>query len=127
MTDLDPDIAAFRAADSDEARAGVLLAAPVNTLLRWRQTFERMCDVVGFGEGRRYLAALSAAMNARRERGLIATQPLESAKVDLYGVIEGHRRRAPGEAGKADRPSLPVQRPARSEPPEGGDSVRADR
>ena len=93
MTEIDPDIAAFRDADSDEARAEVLLAAPVNTLLRWRPMFLKMCVTVGFAEGTTYLDALSRAMNIRRERGFIATQPLESAKVDLYGVIAGHRRR----------------------------------
>ncbi len=91
---IDPDILAFRLADSDAERAGVMLEAPVGTLLRWREAFERMCDTVGFTAGTDYLKALSSATRARRNRGGFGTMALDGAQSRLLELVDRGEGRA---------------------------------
>jgi hypothetical protein len=70
----------------------VLLAAPVGTLLRWRETFERYAQAVGFADGLAYLAALADASRRRRHRGVMSTTELEGAKVKLLFLVDGGGR-----------------------------------
>jgi len=93
MVELDPDIKAFRDAESDAHRAAILLCAPVGTLLRWRDVFERYARVVGFMEGTNYLAALSVATRRRRQRGTFGSMELDGATTRLLGLIEAGKAR----------------------------------
>lgn len=85
---LDPDIKAFREAESDAARAAVLVSAPIRTLMLWRETFVRMAAAVEFGPGLAYLEALADTQRRRRHRGCTDTVELSAANTDLLGLIE---------------------------------------
>ena len=90
---LDPWVKAMRDAETDAARAGVLLEAPVNTLMRWREAFDRYCRRAAFDEGVTYLAELRETLAKARHRGNLAgTAPMAAATTALLGVIDAAER-----------------------------------
>ncbi|MCV3209622.1 hypothetical protein OHD62_17410 [Mesorhizobium sp. YC-39] len=87
---LDPFVRRMRDAESDAARAAVLLEAPVFTLMRWRQVFDLHCRRAAFGEGADYLAALAETLSKPRHRGnLTGTMPMAGAHSTLLNVLDG--------------------------------------
>lgn len=70
MSDIHPDLAAFRAAKDDAARARVLVTAAYAPLLLYRRAFLVACNAAGFTTGAEFLHALSAWFKARRHRGV---------------------------------------------------------
>ncbi|RWO90904.1 hypothetical protein [Mesorhizobium sp.] len=86
---LDPYVRRMRDAESDAARAAVLLQAPVFTLMRWRLVFESHCRRAAFSEGEDYLAVLAETLGKPRHRGNLAgTMPMAGATATLLGVLE---------------------------------------
>lgn len=119
---LDPDVAAFRDADSDAARAAILLAAPVSTLMRWKETFERSCRTVEFGDGLAYLAALAAAQKTRRHRGAYGTTALDGARQALLSLADSIPRPRTGHWREPyEAPASPHGDPARPDRPAAGE------
>ncbi len=96
--ELDPDVKAMRDAESDAARAEILLGAPVRKLLRWREAFAGCCRRARFDEGEAYLEALSASLDERRFRGAAGGVALAAATTTLLGVVEQTRPDTPAEA-----------------------------
>ncbi|RWC29824.1 MAG: hypothetical protein EOS70_23330 [Mesorhizobium sp.] len=87
---LDPFVRRMRDAESDAARAAVLLEAPVFTLMRWRSVFDLHCRRAAFGEGADYLAVLSETLGKPRHRGNLAgTMPMAGATATLLGIVDG--------------------------------------
>ncbi len=90
---LDPWVKAMRDAETDAARAGVLLEAPVKTLMRWRETFLQHCRRAAFDEGETYLAELRKTLAKPRHRGnLSGTAPMAAATTALLGVVYAAER-----------------------------------
>lgn len=91
MTDyrsLDPWISKMRDAETDAARAHVLLEAPVFTLMRWKDVFRAHCQRAAFHEGADYLDVLAETLSKPRHRGNLAgTVPMAASTTTLLGVI----------------------------------------
>lgn len=86
---LDPHIARMRAAESDAQRAGVLLEAPVFTLIRWRPVFVQLCRRAAFDEGVVYLDTLAETLAKERHRGnLTGTMAMAGATSTLLHVLD---------------------------------------
>lgn len=81
-----PILEDFRTANSDAARAGWLLTAPLSVLWNQRVELRELLDASGFIEGRDYLSAEIAMMAARRlpdgshaQTVMLTTQAMRSA------------------------------------------------
>jgi hypothetical protein len=86
---LDPHVRLMRDAESDAARAGVLLGAPVFTLMRWRSVFSQHCRRAAFDEGVTYLDTLAETLGKERHRGNLAgTMPMAGATAALLGILD---------------------------------------
>jgi len=86
---LDPWVRQMREAESDVARADVLLTAPVSTLMRLQHIFLVHCRRCRFDEGEEYLEALAETQRKPRHRGNLAgTTRMASATTRLFGVID---------------------------------------
>lgn len=87
---LNPHVRLMRDAESDAVRAGVLLTAPVFTLMRWRSVFTLHCRRAAFDEGVAYLEALAETLGKERHRGnLSGTMPMAGATAVLLGILDG--------------------------------------
>lgn len=97
-TTLDPFVRQMRDAESDAARALVLLSAPLFTLMRWKDVFREHCRRAAFDEGGDYLDALTEALARPRHLGKFTTTAPDALAIKLLWIADGGaaRERGPG-------------------------------
>lgn len=86
---LDPFVRQMRDAESDAARALVLLSAPLFTLMRWKDVFREHCRRAAFDEGGDYLDALTEALARPRHLGKFTTAAPDALAIKLLWIADG--------------------------------------
>lgn len=94
MLEMDPWLRLFIDAASHGERAAVLTAAPLTTLMKYRDAFGRICDRTGFTPGMEYLLAIRTMLGRKRHRGFVPCTEFEAANTTLLGFVERHEKGA---------------------------------
>lgn len=87
--ELDPYVSRMRDAEGDAARASILLAAPVFTLMRLRREFTALCRSAAFDDGVDYIDALAQTLSEPRHIGVLANARHQAMRIRLLHVAEG--------------------------------------
>lgn len=104
---MDPHVRAMLDAGSDAERAGVLLCAPVFTLMRWREAFRQACRRAAFDVGVAYLDAWHDSLSNTRQLGAFRGDLLGAAKMPLLYLVHPLQPMAEGKAANAARERRP--------------------